>query len=488
MASPQVNTGTSLSDVTSSIYKPAMDSANKFDKDTDEGIKKMESEKVPTPPTLSESPKPENYKSDPMEAFGSPVVWLSTFGSLLTKQPLETALNSGAAVFKARTQSGAQDFKQATEKWKNDTENAWKMANYQQDLYKDVLNKDEAELRSRAVSAKDNVMIHMADAKMQMQLQKDRDRNTAKLQKNLESQNYAAEKMKEAADAGKNPQEQREAYFTALGDVKAMESGKGNASGAVGVDWGNAKNTDPVPGTGLTVGAIKIYGDAIKDGVKPSQLGLGYGMNPVKKAVDNYVSEKYPDFKMAESELGYLGSQTEEKLTAKNEANVNVASNNLDNSLPLLMEQVKAVNPGQFKSWNEFKNYLDENTSDPKIVKLNQAVEDTLSDYGMLLARGGQVTDKVRGSADKILNSAWASGQFDGAVEVIERTSANQKKSAQESKKESEGGEADKQATGYSSASPLPKPKDNKYQKDKFYDLSGEGHGTHKYLGNGEFE
>lgn len=301
MASPQVNTGTSLSDVTSSIYKGAMDSANKFDKDTDEGIKKMESEKVPSPPTLTESPKPENYQSDPMQAFGSPVMWLATFGSLLTKQPLETALNSGAAVFKARGQSDVQSFKQATEKWKNDTDNAYKMANYQQELYKDVLNKDEAELRARAVSTKDNVMIHMADAKMQGQLQKDRDRNADKLQKNLRAQDYAMGKMDEAKAAGKNPQEQKEAYFTALGDVKAMESGKTSPEMSE-ADYNKWKAKPE------NIATAKAYAE----GVPISDIIRGRGaqaeseLNTIKKLAQ----EKYPDLDRAKSMQDYSAGKT----------------------------------------------------------------------------------------------------------------------------------------------------------------------------------
>lgn len=441
MASPQVNTGTSLSDVTSSIYKPAMDSANKFDKDTDEGIKKMESEKVPTPPQLTESPKPENYKSDPMEAFGSPVMWLATFGSLLTKQPLETALNSGAAVFKARTQSGVQDFKQATEKWKNDTENAWKMANYQQDLYKDVLNKDESELRARAVSAKDNVMIHMADAKMQGQLQRDRDRNAEKLQKNLQSQNYAMSKMDEAKAAGKSPQEQQEAYFTALGDVKAMESGKPNAKGAPGadIDWAKADPKTVVPGAGMTVGAIKQAAEGILKTGSVTSAGLGYGWNPAKQAVDNYLAAVHPDFNRGEAGLAYKEEGKEVTSVATKIANVRFASNMLDKSIPSMLESAKKLGLDTSTDINSIYNYAEKHLSDKDFTNFAAQIRAVASDYAQFIGRGSGTVHSDE-EALKVLNQNMGQTALEGFADAINVEKKNVEEASKTTKEETLNG------------------------------------------------
>lgn len=492
----QINTGSDLGAI-NGAYSDAYKSADRLDKQTEEGIKKMDSEAVPKPPTLSESPKPENYNRSSMEAFGSAASFLAMFGSLMTKHPLTTALNSGAAVMNAYHAQDATSFKEAMDKWKIDNENAFKMADYNQQLYKDVLGKDEAELKARAVSAKDNVMIHMADAKMAQQLYKDREKNLNKMQKEQWVVDAATSDYDQAIKDGKSEKEANQIFMTSYGKYNATLSGKlAKDDQGLGVDWEKMKPNDPVPGTGLTAGAIQIYGDAIKNGANPSQIGLGYGMNPVKKAVDNYIAYKYPDFDMAKSEREYLGAQTEEKITAKNASNINIAVNNLDNSLPLLMEQVQAVNPGQFKSFNQFQNYLSENTGDPKIVKLRQTVNDTLADFSMLLARGGQVTDQVRNSANETLNAAWASGQFKGAVEIMYRTGQNQKAAAKQSLQEAGGAGAGRNEKvenlfndGGSKDYPLTMPSDMKdLEQDKYY--TGPDGNTGKYVGikNGHYQ
>lgn len=420
MAEPQINTGTSLDSVTSGIYGEAWKSAEKFDKQTDEGIKKMESETVPKPPELKEAPNPKDFSTDSMQTFGSAAMFLATFGSLLTKAPLKNALNSGAAVMNAVNAKDAGAFKQAMDKYKIDTDNAWKMADYNQQLYKDVLGKDEAELKARAVSAKDNVMIHMADAKMATKLYEDRQKNVDKLEKHQLITDAAEADRQAAIDSGKSEQEANKIYMESYGKYSATMAGKlAKDDQGLGVDWGKIQPKDPIPGTGLTAGAVKIYGEAIVNGAKPSQIGLGYGMNPVKKAVDNYIAEKHPDFDMAKAELGYQGKQTAEKLSAKNYENMKIAGGNLDRSVPTLLESAKKVDLSKFKDINSFLNYAKTHTGDPNIVTLATKLAATRADYSLVLARGGNLTDTSRNHADEVLNLAFSEGQMQAATDAM---------------------------------------------------------------------
>lgn len=487
MPDPEINTGTPLKDATSSIYGQAWKSAEKFDKDTNEGIKKMESEKIPSPPQLTEAPKPENFQNDPMMSFGSPAMWLSMFGSLLTKQPLSTALDSGAAVMKARTAQSAEAFKGATEKWKADTENAWKMANYQNDLYKDVLNKDEAELRARAVSAKDNVMIHMADAKMQAQLQKDREKNTNKLEESMKAQNYAETKMKEAADAGKSHAEQQEAYFKGLGDVKQMTSGKsGGETPGAGIDWKNADPSTPVGKTGLTVGSIKQAVEGVYKSGSYTGADLGRGWNDAKKAVDNAMAVLHPDFDRAKAAKEYQTSMSSSKAEAsaigRRAGTTEVGVGEFDQLIEPTRDSIKKLDMGNFKDYNAFVAAKDSHLNDPDYIEALNRIQELQNAYTSVLVRGGQRSDAAQQLSEHTINTLFGVKGSDRALDTMADNTKRIMKGIDKAKEGSVGkNDGDKE-------SPLPSPKDNKFQVGKYYDLGEKGHGIHKYLGNGSFE
>ena len=157
--------------------------------------------------------------------------------------------------------------------------------------------------------------------------------------------------------------------------------------------------------------------------------------NPQRSAVDDLRAIRYPDDDLLNVTLGREAKNTETKIAAKNLEGMQVATDRLDKSIPLLMEKVKAVDPSRFKSWNDFENYLNENTGDPKIVALKQVVEDTKTDFQAVQAKGGQITDAVRNSSNAILDAAWAKGQFQAAADTMIQTSRNQMSAARDSLK-----------------------------------------------------
>ena len=160
-----------------SIYKPVQIAAAKRDKVVEEGVSKIDSAKIPEPPKLESSPNPKDYQTSPAETWGSAGMFLAVFGSLMTKHPMTTALNSAAGVMKAANEKDASAFNQAMDKFKIDTDNAWKMANYNQKLYEDIIGKDEAMVNLRAKAAGDDVMVAMNQAGLAGQLYADRQRN-----------------------------------------------------------------------------------------------------------------------------------------------------------------------------------------------------------------------------------------------------------------------------------------------------------------------
>ena len=176
-----VNTGTgSLADAASgssladaapvksggSIIQRAKDASDDLQQKIGEKVQHMDTLKVPSRPEMPVAPKQSDYSTDPMQTFGSSAMWLATFGSLLTRTPLTTALNSAAAVNKAASTKDATAFKNAFDKWKVDSDYALKLSQYDVENYKAALSKDEAEIRAYASSSKNETAMLALEAKM----------------------------------------------------------------------------------------------------------------------------------------------------------------------------------------------------------------------------------------------------------------------------------------------------------------------------------
>lgn len=178
-------------------YGGLISQMKKNDKESDEAnkgyIEKIENTKIPPAPTLT--PAPELKQSDPLNGFGSAATWLATFGSMLTRRPLTNALNATADVMDAHKTQDAVNFKNKWDTWKTETENAWKMAEWNQELYKDMLSKTEAEQKITASSTKNKTLEMAIQAKMQESYHKDMIRQ---IKQGAESQ----ERLKKFVDDG----------------------------------------------------------------------------------------------------------------------------------------------------------------------------------------------------------------------------------------------------------------------------------------------
>ncbi len=402
-------------------------------------IKKIEDTKTPSAPTLT--PAPEMQQSDPMNGFGSAATWLATFGSLLTRRPLQNALNASADVMDAHKAQDAANFKQKWDKWKTESDNAWKMAEWNQELYKDLIGKTEAEQKITASSTKNKTLEMAIQAKMTESYHKDMMRqikqgNEAKEKLQSYTEKHVAEDKKKWVSAGNTPESFDEdgAYLKWSGQGKKIEAGK-DTDNATDVDWKSLKSTDIVPGTGLSFATIQNNAKALHDGVSPTQLGLGYSMNPVKKAVENYMNFRYPNTDIAAQKLEYTGKQTEEKIAAKDAESMVIATNKLDRSIPLLLQTGAKVDLSNFRNLNELDNYYKEHVNDPDLKAFRVAIEGTLADYSQLLARGGQVTDVSRNAARAVLDQAMSEGSLQSATDTMQAEGQNQKAAAVESLK-----------------------------------------------------
>lgn len=526
MADPAINTGTDMSSIVpdageKDIIRKSQARENEINSKIDRRIEKMDSLKVPDMPKAPDAPKESDYSTDPMKTFGSSAMWLATFGSLLTRHPLTTALNSAAEVNKAAANKDANAYKNAMDKWKEQSDYALKLANYDMERYKESLAGGDAGIRAYSSMMKNDTARLAMDMKQNDAHLKDSERQIKMLEEGIKLQNMQAEKKfadfavdaarAQAQKEGKpfTDQDAYKVYNDNLGSAKTSQSGKPNkdaqAATMAQVDWDKMQDTDKVGDSGLTFGAVKQMAETVKKTGSLTSAGLGVGWNPAKMAVDNYMAHAYPGLDRAAAGLDYTAQKKATTVAADNYSKMTIATNNLDNSIPLLEKKIEAVEPGRFKSWNEFENWTNEHAGDPAVIGLKEAITATKSDYQQVIARGGQVTDAVRAEAENNLNRAWSAGQFKEALSTMRKEGQNQLKSAKsslmeakkaglideipEDKPKEEIRTAEENIEpGASKLAPLPTPKDNKYNVGQYYDLTSMGHGVAKYLGNGAFE
>lgn len=91
------------------------------------------------PPKLELPPEPKVKTTDPQQVWASAAMALAGLAPLLTRTPLTTAINAAAQVLTAYRQGDQQAANAAFATWKQASENAIQMANFQQKAYDEAL-------------------------------------------------------------------------------------------------------------------------------------------------------------------------------------------------------------------------------------------------------------------------------------------------------------------------------------------------------------
>src|SRR5581483_8667184 len=92
------------------------------------------------PPKLDVPPPPVAKSTDPHTVWGSMAMGLAMLGSLFTRTPLTTAMNAAADVVTAYRQGDQARADQAFATWKQASQNAIELANFQQKAYDEALS------------------------------------------------------------------------------------------------------------------------------------------------------------------------------------------------------------------------------------------------------------------------------------------------------------------------------------------------------------
>lgn len=441
MAQPNINTGTSVESVVSDPgMKTILSKMDSTDKENSEFAKKtvdkMEAEPRAKPPILTPAPDQKDYQSDPMQAFGSGAGFIATFGSLLTRRPLTNALNAGAAVMTAANQKSADGFKAAFDKWKAESENAWKMADWDMEQYKAALGKDDTEAKIYAAAHKNETASAAIQARMGEQYHRDmiKQMDTAR-KPAARIQNYVEDNIKEEEAKREaqglppmNEMEYDKKTLELFNDAQNIIKKKGIMSDQ---EYEEKFKNDP---------EINGLAESYANGALINQLVPGWGKdNPKREAVTRRAFELHPDLNWAAEHIKYTAEQSGAKSLATQTKKIELASNMLDTSLPSMLEAAKKLDQSSSTDLNSLYNYAKRHMSDRDFSNFSTQLRAVTSDYAQFIGRG-RMTVHSDQEALRILNEDMGITSLQGFVDAVDIERNNVQKAIEKT----EGGKSDK--------------------------------------------
>lgn len=419
MPEPQINTGTSLDSVIGNIKDPTerailkdeTSRENKVQEFTEKKIAEKDAIESPRPPVLEKSPDPRDYVTDPMQTFGSAAMFLAAFGGLLTKKPLETALNSGAAVMNAANNRDAASFNKAFNKWKIDSDNAWKMADWNQQKYKDAIGKSDEDVKLYAQMFKNDTAAHALTARMHEQDLKSQQKALDKAQGATGAIiDYVNSKEQEAKDSGKS-----EAYIDAnrikwYGEAKALGSGKGNSEidPEKYTEW-KAKNSSVKDADAYANGA------PIANFMRARGKDSGEQLQMIK----DLAAERHPDYDRNQAVQDYSAAMKAVSGFGDGKHGDMARSFGVSYShINLLSGLAKALNNGDVKKINALSQDYEEQFGSPAPTNFDSAKR-ILSDEinKAVVGSAGALTDREGIAAN--VNRANSFAQIEGSLDTF---------------------------------------------------------------------
>lgn len=105
----------------------------------------------PSMPKLRDVPKaPQDQFENPMRQFGGPAMFLASLGSLMTRHPMKTALNSASEMIQADVKGQKEQMELHRENWRNSTEAALAQNRIEIERYKAIMNKYQHDTEAQA--------------------------------------------------------------------------------------------------------------------------------------------------------------------------------------------------------------------------------------------------------------------------------------------------------------------------------------------------
>lgn len=414
------------------------------DKSYKEGAQKIESiqkyaDSVPVP-TFTPQPQPKEKTADPLAAFGSTASWLAIFGGLMTRHALTNGLNAAAGAMTAIHANDLATYKQQYDEWKVATENAQKMFQFQNDIYKDVQDRAgndiksvQAGMEANAHALKDDPMLAAIKERGMdgaIQLMEARDRMSLSLaehQAALDKEHEKATLLLRVADARKQISAAKTPDEKAAAQQKLQEAQTAvkdwasvNVPGVQAVDARAVGNSTMKPETLDRLADQLIAGDkSALQGVGTGQIGAAN-----KAALQDVVTQKMADAGMTGADIAkanaeFFGQAAGERTLGTRTANVEMAVNEAANMADMVTQTSREVPRTSFIPANKAILSYEKNTGDPKVVAFGAALNSFVNAYARAISPSGTPTDSDKSHAREVLDTAQSQEQIDAAIKQL---------------------------------------------------------------------
>jgi hypothetical protein len=128
---------------------------------------------------------------------------------------------------------------------------------------------------------------------------------------------------------------------------------------------------------------------------------------------------KPSDAPVAQAE--YHGMLAAESTLGRRLANLTTSIDEAQKAAPAVIQSSLAVPRSEFPAFNQFTNWLREQSGDPNIVRFRAALNTYLNIYAKGINPTGQLTDQQQKHAYDTLATNFAQGQIDGGVDQLNK-------------------------------------------------------------------
>jgi hypothetical protein len=459
-----------LSNMSKMGIKPDPEDAAKLES----GRKKVEEALAPTESASFQlPPKPENR--DPLDTFGSAAGWIATFGSLLTRHPLTSALESSAAAMNAVKQADTAANKAAIEKWKENNTLIMDRAKFEMEAYKNV--KTDAEMHMLGQAYGNPTAVTMARLGMGKEYAKNYEEMFKMFGKHVDGAVGAVSEKMEKASYVRDSMEQWNKDHPNATKLEQDRAKLGFQSEATNI----IKGDESVGDKKLSEKEQTALDNDAKDwakGVPIAQLVRGQG---------KYASQRLEQIKERAAELGlntdrskstieYSGKQSETRgeqgAIGRRSGTTEVGVGEFDQLIEPTRKAIHKLDLGSFKDYNSFIASYDTHVNDPDYIEAFDRIQELQNAYTAVLVRGGQRSDAAQALSEHTINTLFGVNGSDRALDTM---ADNTKRIMKGIEKAKEG------AVGAPPKAAIEHLKSNPSLKDAFDQKYGEG-ASDKYL------
>lgn len=377
------------------------------------------------PPKLDDMPPPPKpVNTDPVQVWGSTAMALAALGSLMSRQPLTTALNASAAVMQAYKKGDVDQANAEYARWKVATDNAIKVHKFEMDSYKAAISKagvDEkgavAEFTAHAKAFADETAAQVAQQQGYLGIQKlmvDREKLNLQFQKSLpqviENQNFMS--IYKSADFQKQLKDEPDPIKRANMTSKLLQETAPTLAKTNGV---------------LTDDDLKSMSEQYLAGDTSVISGLGYGNTGAanRSRLQHMIRETAREQGMSGAEIAaaiaeFGGIKSGERALGTRTAQIGMAGAELEKVLPLARKASDALPREKFVPYNQAVQMAQKAGSDPAIRKFVAANTTLINVYARAISPTGVPTVSDKDHAREMLSEAFDQPSYNAVLDQME--------------------------------------------------------------------